>query len=84
MNMTVHTRRAPSIFAAPSHGAPGAAFIIFSLTGKIAPCGPHILRRDGLDRHRNLMVLGGSLMLKLCYLKTAHDSDKRLSRGEST
>jgi hypothetical protein len=65
MSVTVHTRHKPTI-SVPGHDAPGATFIDFSLTGKIAPCGPHILRRRGRVRHRKKLIGAWELlMLKL-------------------
>jgi hypothetical protein len=69
MSVTAHTRHKPTI-SVPGHDAPGATFIAFSLTGKIAPCGPCIVRRRGRVRHyKKLTGAWGLLMLKLLNYK---------------
>jgi hypothetical protein len=84
MSMTAHTRHKSTI-SVPGRNTPGATFIAFSLTGKIAPCGPHIvLRRARVRHHKKLTGAWGLLMLKLLYLQTAHNSDKRSLTRKST
>jgi hypothetical protein len=65
MSVTVHTRHKPTT-SVPGYDTPGAIFIAFSLTGRIAPCGPYIVRRRGRVRHRKKLTGARELlMLKL-------------------